>query len=169
MSRRNQYIERDQDKLNDPNAWQNVFLDQVTKRIPEERFAGLFDDVTGRPNAPIRVLVAMLILKEEQGLKRHHSPTPRGLLGQGHGDVGTGGIDIDLAEAGCNDQIHVFHGDGSQQGLVAHHHGTRETAPILEMNLHRARIGDGDMVAIGQSDFPFLQLLEIELNGQMLG
>jgi hypothetical protein len=27
--------ERDQVKLNDPNAWHNVFLDQVTKRIPE--------------------------------------------------------------------------------------------------------------------------------------
>ena len=42
----------DQDQLNDPNAWHthNVFPDQVTKRIPEERFAGLFDDVAGRPN-----------------------------------------------------------------------------------------------------------------------
>jgi hypothetical protein len=59
--------ERDQEKLNDPNAWHNVFLDQVTNRIPEERFAGLFDEETGRPNAPIRVLVAMLILKEGFG------------------------------------------------------------------------------------------------------
>ena len=59
--------ERDQEKLNDPNAWHNVFLDQVINRIPEERFAELFDDETGRPNAPIRVLVAMLILKEGFG------------------------------------------------------------------------------------------------------
>ena len=59
--------ERDQEKLNDPNAWHNIFLDQVTNRIAEERFAGLFDDGTGRPNAPIRVLVAMLILKEGFG------------------------------------------------------------------------------------------------------
>jgi len=59
--------ERDQEKLNDPNAWHNVFLDQVTNRIPEERFARLFDDETGRPNASIRVLVAMLILKEGFG------------------------------------------------------------------------------------------------------
>ena len=59
--------ERDQEKLNDPNAWQNVFLDHVTQQIPEERFAGWFDDVTGRPNAPTRVLVAMLILKEGLG------------------------------------------------------------------------------------------------------
>jgi hypothetical protein len=59
--------QRDQQKLNDPNAWHNVFLDQVTNRIPEERFADLFDDENGRPNAPIRVLVAMLILKEGLG------------------------------------------------------------------------------------------------------
>jgi hypothetical protein len=59
--------QRDQEKLNDPIAWHNVFLDQVTKRIPEERFSLLFDEENGRPNAPIRVLVAMLILKEGFG------------------------------------------------------------------------------------------------------
>jgi hypothetical protein len=58
---------RDQEKLNDPNAWHNVFWDQVTKRIPEERIAELFDEESGRPNAPIRLLVAMLILKEGFG------------------------------------------------------------------------------------------------------
>jgi hypothetical protein len=59
--------EHDQEKLNDPNAWHNVFLDQVTKRIPEARFAELFDKEGGCPNAPIRLLVAMLILKEGFG------------------------------------------------------------------------------------------------------
>lgn len=58
---------RDQEKLNDPNAWHNVFLDQVTRGIPEERFAELFDEENGRPNAPIRMLAAMLILKEGFG------------------------------------------------------------------------------------------------------
>jgi hypothetical protein len=58
---------RQLEKLNDPDAWHNVFLDQVTKRIPEARFAELFDDSTGRPNASIRVLVAMLIIKEGFG------------------------------------------------------------------------------------------------------
>ena len=58
---------RDQKKLNDSNAWYNIFLEQVTKRIPEERFSVLFDDETGRPNASIRLLVAMLILKEGFG------------------------------------------------------------------------------------------------------
>jgi hypothetical protein len=59
--------ERDQEKLNDPNAWHNVFLDQVTQARSRGALCGLFDDATGRPNAPIRVLVAMLILKEGFG------------------------------------------------------------------------------------------------------
>jgi hypothetical protein len=58
---------RDQVKLNDPNAWHNVFLDQVTRRIDEECFRDLFHEENGRPNAPIRLLVAMLILKEGFG------------------------------------------------------------------------------------------------------
>lgn len=55
---------REQKKLNDANAWYNIFLEQITKRISEAVFSVLFDDVTGRPNASIRLLVAMLILKE---------------------------------------------------------------------------------------------------------
>ena len=47
---------RDQEKLNNPHAWHNLFLDQVTKRVPEERVAELFDVGNGRPNAPIRLL-----------------------------------------------------------------------------------------------------------------
>ena len=57
----------DQVKFNDPAAWHNVFLDQVVQCVPEKRFAELFDDATGRPNAPLRVLVGMLILKEGFG------------------------------------------------------------------------------------------------------
>ncbi len=59
--------ERDQEKLNDPNAWHNVFLDQVVKGVSEECFAELFDEATGRPNAPLRLLVGILILKEGFG------------------------------------------------------------------------------------------------------
>ena len=58
---------QDQKKLNDPTAWQNIFLDQVIRCVPEERFAGLFDDTTGCPNAPLRLFVGMLILKEGFG------------------------------------------------------------------------------------------------------
>ena len=51
----------------DADVWHNVFLDQVTERIDEERFAELFDEKNGRPDAPTRLLVAMLILKEGFG------------------------------------------------------------------------------------------------------
>jgi len=68
FSRVEQFLrERDQEKLNDPDAWHNVFLDQVIRRVPEERFAELFDAATGRPNATLRLLVGMLTLKEGFG------------------------------------------------------------------------------------------------------
>jgi hypothetical protein len=68
-----QYLrERDKAKRSDPHAWQNVFLDQVTNRIPEERFADWFGEENGRPNAPIRILVGMLILKEGFGWSDEH-------------------------------------------------------------------------------------------------
>ena len=53
-----------EDKL----AWHNQFRNQVTMRINEEIFAPLYCLNNGTPNAPIRVLVAMMILKEAQGL-----------------------------------------------------------------------------------------------------
>ena len=49
-------------------AWQNQFRNQVTMRINESLFSPLYCSNNGSPNAPIRVLVAMMILKEAQGL-----------------------------------------------------------------------------------------------------
>ena len=53
--------------LNDPHAWHNQFFHHVFCQIDEECFRDLYDDKTGRPNAPIRTLVAMLALKEGHG------------------------------------------------------------------------------------------------------
>lgn len=53
-----------EDKL----AWQNQFRNQVTMRIDESLFSPLYCSNNGSPNAPVRVLVAMMILKEAQGL-----------------------------------------------------------------------------------------------------
>ncbi len=50
-----------------PTAWHNVFYHLITSKVDEEIFSVLFDEETGRPNAPIRVLVAMNILKEGHG------------------------------------------------------------------------------------------------------
>ena len=52
--------------LDDPKSWHNVFLREVTQRVDESVFEPLFK-AGGRPNAPLRVLLAMMILKEGNG------------------------------------------------------------------------------------------------------
>jgi len=52
--------------LDDPNAWHNVFLREVTSRVDEAVFEPLFN-AGGRPNAPLRVLIGMMVLKEGNG------------------------------------------------------------------------------------------------------
>jgi hypothetical protein len=51
-------------KYNDQDHWHNQFREQVLMRIDESIFKGLFNDTIGAPNAPIRILVGMMILKE---------------------------------------------------------------------------------------------------------
>jgi len=48
----------------DENHWHNQFRVQVVERIDEELFRPLFCQDNGAPNASIRVLVGMMILKE---------------------------------------------------------------------------------------------------------
>lgn len=50
--------------LNEESTWFNTFYREITGRIDERIFEGLYSSGTGRPNAPIRILVAMLVLKE---------------------------------------------------------------------------------------------------------
>ena len=52
----------------DPLGWHNQFRQQITNRIDEEIFKPLFNETTGAPNAPIRILVAMMSLKEGMGI-----------------------------------------------------------------------------------------------------
>lgn len=56
--------EKKRKQLEDPQGWQNVFHQEITSRIPEALFSVLFSEDNGRPNAPIRQLIGMLILKE---------------------------------------------------------------------------------------------------------
>lgn len=51
-------------QLENPQAWQNVFYQEITSRVEEAIFSPLYSADNGRPNAPIRQLVGMLILKE---------------------------------------------------------------------------------------------------------
>ena len=53
--------------IEDPMGWHNIFFKEVVCRIDESIFAVLYNERLGRPNAPIRVLVGMMILKEGNG------------------------------------------------------------------------------------------------------
>jgi len=55
------------DMYEDNGKWHNQFRIQVTERIDEELFRGLYHKNFGSPNASIRVLVSMMILKEAHG------------------------------------------------------------------------------------------------------
>lgn len=49
------------------DSWHNMFRKQVLMRIDEDIFSVLFSSSKGAPNAPIRILIGMMILKEGQG------------------------------------------------------------------------------------------------------
>ncbi len=52
----------------DTNSWHNMFREKVTNGIDETIFKPLFVEGKGTPNASIKVLISMMILKEAQGL-----------------------------------------------------------------------------------------------------
>jgi len=54
-------------QYSDQNHWHNQFREQISLRIDESIFSILFSNNMGAPNAPIRILVAMMILKESFG------------------------------------------------------------------------------------------------------
>ncbi|MDP3986938.1 MAG: transposase [Nanoarchaeota archaeon] len=54
-------------RLEDKRSWDNIFREQVTFAIDERIFSVLYSQENGRPSAPIRILVGMLILKEGFG------------------------------------------------------------------------------------------------------
>ena len=54
-------------QYSDQGHWHNQFRDQVVMRIDESLFGVLFNTTTGAPNAPVRTLIGMMILKESFG------------------------------------------------------------------------------------------------------
>src|SRR5690554_5719596 len=66
----NHLTKRGAKKYDDPNGWHNQFYKLVTSKIDEEVFSPLFTSGSGRtgaPNASVRQLVALSILKEGFG------------------------------------------------------------------------------------------------------
>lgn len=54
-------------KYNDKSHWHNQFRQEVIKLIDETHYQVLFNDTMGAPNASIRILVGMMIIKEAFG------------------------------------------------------------------------------------------------------
>jgi hypothetical protein len=48
-------------------SWAEVFRREVFLRIPEDRFATLYDKAPSRPNVPVNILVGLEVLKEWRG------------------------------------------------------------------------------------------------------
>lgn len=63
----NQISSRKQKLLDDPSSWHHVFYKEIVSRLDEEVYSVLFCENNGRPNASLRVLVGMMILKEGNG------------------------------------------------------------------------------------------------------
>ena len=59
---------RTQEIFDDVEGWHHRFRREVTNRVEEDMFKPLYSDGKGAPNAPIRILVAMMVLKEGQGI-----------------------------------------------------------------------------------------------------
>lgn len=51
-------------QYSDRAHWHNQFREQVLMRFDESVFSVLFSNTTGAPNAPVRILIGMMILKE---------------------------------------------------------------------------------------------------------
>lgn len=52
---------------NNVNSWHNVFRNQVYSRIDESIFSVLYSGGMGAPNASIRTMISMMIIKEGHG------------------------------------------------------------------------------------------------------
>lgn len=59
--------ERKSKLLSDPAAWHNLFYKNIVNPLDESPYSVLFCNDNGRPNAPLKVLIGMMVLKEGNG------------------------------------------------------------------------------------------------------
>lgn len=62
-----QLSQRKQKMFDSPVSWHNIFFQEVVSQVDESIYAVLYDKKKGRPNAPVRILIGMMILKEGNG------------------------------------------------------------------------------------------------------
>lgn len=58
---------RKQKLLEDPTSWSKLFYQEVLSRIDESIFSVLYSEKGSRPNASVRTLIGMMLLKEGNG------------------------------------------------------------------------------------------------------
>ena len=51
-------------QYSDQSSWHNQFHNHIVRRVDETMFSVLYNNATGAPNSPIRILIGMMILKE---------------------------------------------------------------------------------------------------------
>src|SRR5262249_28753965 len=78
------------------------------------------------------------------------------------------GIGNNLSRSRINDQVHVLHGDRTQEDLISEHHGTCETHTISYGNLDWSYIGNQLTRTISQRHLATIRFLKPELNRDML-
>lgn len=58
---------KSKDYYQQADSWHNIFRKEVTMRIDETLFGKLYSENMGAPNAPVRILISMMVLKEAYG------------------------------------------------------------------------------------------------------
>jgi hypothetical protein len=90
-----------------------------------------------------------------------------GLFGLRGGDIGTVRVDIHGPRLWNDHQIHVFHWNGTEEGLIPLHQGTREAHAILEADFDGADLGYKLSAAVGQDYLLLVNFLQLQLNLDM--
>jgi len=84
------------------------------------------------------------------------------LLGDRRRDIGTSRIDVQRTGFGDDDEIHIFHRNGANQDLVAHHQSAREADAVLESHLDRADVGHAFPGAVGEGHLLLVDGIELQ-------
>src|ERR1051326_118639 len=82
-------------------------------------------------------------------------------------NVGTTGIGNDTSFRGFQDEIHVLHGDGTEQHLVAEHDGTGVATAAIVRYLDGPDVRAQQLLAVGHNDFAFLEFFKLELQSDV--
>jgi len=96
-------------------------------------------------------------------------PVPGRALADAAGDVGARRVHIHRAVAGIHHEIHVFHGDGAEQYLVAQYQRADKARAVLEAQDQRSDVGVTLPRSVGERHLAVLMRIQLELQADMFG